>query len=170
MAETPFFPQFLAKYKHVLLILLVGIGLMLLPSGGKSSAREQASPTAAPEQIQQTQTLQEQLSSFLSRMEGAGRVEVLLTLATGEETLYQTDSDRTSADRSETDRQDTVIVSDSGRNETGLVCQVNPPTYLGAVVLCQGSDSSAVRLAVTETVQALTGLPSDRIMVAKWTS
>ena len=167
MAETPFFPQFLAKYKHVLLILLVGIGLMLLPSGGKSSAQEQSTPTAAPEQIQQTQTLQEQLSSFLSRMEGAGRVEVLLTLATGEETLYQTDSDRTSADRSETDRQDTVIVSDSGRNETGLVCQVNTPTYLGAVVLCQGADSSAVRLAITQAVANATGLGYHKITILK---
>lgn len=167
MAETPFFPQFLAKYKHVLLILLVGIGLMLLPSGGKSSAQEQPTPTAAPEQIQQTQTLQEQLSSFLSRMEGAGRVEVLLTLATGEETLYQTDSDRTTADRSETHRQDTVIVSDSGHNETGLVCQVNPPTYLGAVVLCQGADSSAVRLAITQAVANATGLGTHKITILK---
>lgn len=167
MAETPFFPQFLAKYKHVLLILLVGIVLMLLPSGGKSSAQEQSTPTAAPEQIQQTQTLQEQLSSFLSRMEGAGRVEVLLTLATGEETLYQTDSDRTTTDRSETDRQDTVIVSDSGRNETGLVCQVNPPTYLGAVVLCQGADSSAVRLAITQAVANATGLGTHKITILK---
>lgn len=167
MAETPFFPQFLAKYKHVLLILLVGIGLMLLPSGGKSSAQEQPTPTAAPEQIQQTQTLQEQLSSFLSRMEGAGRVEVLLTLATGEETLYQTDSDRTTADRSETHRQDTVIVSDSGRNEAGLVCQVNPPTYLGAVVLCQGADNSAVRLAITQAVANATGLGTHKITILK---
>lgn len=167
MAETPFFPQFLAKYKHVLLILLVGIGLMLLPSGGKSSAQELPTPTAAPEQIQQTQTLQEQLSSFLSRMEGAGRVEVLLTLATGEETLYQTDSDRTTADRSETDRQDTVIVSDSGHNETGLVCQVNPPTYLGAVVLCQGADNSAVRLAITQAVANATGLGTHKITILK---
>ena len=167
MAETPFFPQFLAKYKHVLLILLVGIGLMLLPSGGKSSAQEQSTPTAAPEQLQQPQPLQEQLSSFLSRMEGAGRVEVLLTLATGEEPLYQPDSDRPTADRSETERQDTVIVSDSGRNETGLVCQVNPPTYLGAVVLCQGADSSAVRLAITQAVANAPGLGPHKITILK---
>ena len=165
MVETAFFPKLLAKYKHVLLILLVGIGLMLLPSGGKSTSQNAA--TAEPEPIAKTQTLQEQLSDLLSRMEGAGRVEVLLTLATGEETLYQTDSDRTSADRSETDRQDTVIVSDSGRNETGLVCQVNPPTYLGAVVLCQGADSSALRLAITQAVANATGLGYHKITVLK---
>ncbi|MDY4222117.1 MAG: hypothetical protein SOX71_06430 [Candidatus Faecousia sp.] len=161
MVETAFFPKLLAKYKHVLLILLVGIGLMLLPSGGKSTSQNAA--TAEPEPIAKTQTLQEQLSDLLSRMEGAGRVEVLLTLATGEETLYQTDGDRTS----ETERFDTVLVSDSGHNETGLIRQVNPPTYLGAVVLCQGADSSALRLAITQAVANATGLGYHKITVLK---
>ena len=161
MVETAFFPKLLAKYKHVLLILLVGIGLMLLPSGGKSTSQNAA--TAEPEPIAKTQTLQEQLSDLLSRMEGAGRVEVLLTLATGEETLYQTDGDRTS----ETERFDTVLVSDSGHNETGLIRQVNPPTYLGAVVLCQGADSSAVRLAITQAVANATGLGPHKITILK---
>ena len=161
MVETAFFPKLLAKYKHVLLILLVGIGLMLLPSGGKSTSQNAA--TAEPEPVAKTQTLQEQLSDLLSRMEGAGRVEVLLTLATGEETLYQTDGDRTS----ETERFDTVLVSDSGHNETGLIRQVNPPTYLGAVVLCQGADSSALRLAITQAVANATGLGYHKITVLK---
>ena len=161
MVETAFFPKLLAKYKHVLLILLVGIGLMLLPSGGKSTSQNAA--TAVPEPVAKTQTLQEQLSDLLSRMEGAGRVEVLLTLATGEETLYQTDGDRTS----ETERFDTVLVSDSGHNETGLIRQVNPPTYLGAVVLCQGADSSALRLAITQAVANATGLGYHKITVLK---
>ena len=161
MVETAFFPKLLAKYKHVLLILLVGIGLMLLPSGGKSTSQNAA--TAEPEPVAKTQTLQEQLSDLLSRMEGAGRVEVLLTLATGEETLYQTNGDRTS----ETERFDTVLVSDSGHNETGLIRQVNPPTYLGAVVLCQGADSSALRLAITQAVANATGLGYHKITVLK---
>ena len=161
MVETAFFPKLLAKYKHVLLILLVGIGLMLLPSGGKSTSQNAA--TAEPEPIAKTQTLQEQLSDLLSRMEGAGRVEVLLALGTGEETLYQTDGDRTS----ETERFDTVLVSDSGHNETGLIRQVNPPTYLGAVVLCQGADSGAVRLAITQAVANATGLGYHKITVLK---
>ena len=134
---------------------------MLLPSGGKSTSQNAA--TAEPEPIAKTQTLQEQLSDLLSRMEGAGRVEVLLTLATGEETLYQTDGDRTS----ETERFDTVLVSDSGHNETGLIRQVNPPTYLGAVVLCQGADSSAVRLAITQAVANATGLGYHKITILK---
>ena len=41
---------------------------------------------------------------------------------------------------------------------------------IGAVVVCQGAGSSGVRLAVTEAVAALTGLPADRITVVQWNS
>jgi stage III sporulation protein AG len=37
-------------------------------------------------------------------------------------------------------------------------------------VVCQGGGSAEVRLAVTEAVAALTGLPADRVAVAKWQS
>jgi stage III sporulation protein AG len=42
------------------------------------------------------------------------------------------------------------------------------PAYQGAVIVCQGADNSAVRLAVSEAVSALTGLSSDKISILKW--
>ena len=60
-----------------------------------------------------------------------------------------------------------MIVSDSARAESGLVQQILPPTYQGAVILCQGADSAAVRLALIEAVSNATGLSSDRISVLK---
>lgn len=138
---------------------------MLLPAGERTS--QQAEQTLPTETKQETQTLQEQLSALLSQMEGAGKVQVLLTLATGEKTLYQTNEDSTTASQSETKRTDTVIINDSNRNETGLVRQVDPPTYLGAVVLCQGAENSAVRLAITEAVSNATGLGYHKITILK---
>ncbi|MGM9603587.1 MAG: hypothetical protein ACI3XG_00805 [Faecousia sp.] len=162
---APFLRQFLTKYKYCFLILLVGILLMLLPVGGKTTQS-----TAQPQPVetkQETETLQEQLSALLSQMEGAGKVQVLLTLATGEKTQYQTNEDSTTADRSETSRTDTVILTDSNRNQVGLVRQVDPPTYLGAVVLCQGAENSAVKLAITQAVSNATGLGYHKITVLK---
>ena len=162
---VPFLRQFLAKYKHVFLILLLGILLMLLPTGEKK--QQQAAQMPQAEATQQVQTLQEQLSALLSQMEGAGKVQVLLTLASGEKTLYQTNEDSVTASQSETKRTDTVILTDSNRNEAGLVRQVDPPTYLGAVVLCQGAENSAVRLAITEAVSNATGLGYHKITILK---
>lgn len=138
---------------------------MLLPTGEKK--QQQAAQMPQAEATQQVQTLQEQLSALLSQMEGAGKVQVLLTLASGEKTLYQTNEDRATASQSETKRTDTVILTDSNRNEAGLVRQVDPPTYLGAVVLCQGAENSAVRLAITEAVSNATGLGYHKITILK---
>lgn len=155
-AGIPDIGHFLGKYKYVLLVLALGIILMLLPSQKGGSSPEVAAEPAAVA----VQSLQEQLSVLLSTMEGAGRVKVLLTQSAGERIHYQTDAE------SDT-RTDTIIVTDANRNQTGLIRQVDPPTYLGAVILCQGAERPSVRLAITEAVANATGLRFDRITILK---
>lgn len=149
--------QFLGKYKHVLLILLLGIGLMLLPDFSKRSE------TPQPEQKAEVFSLQQQLTELLSQLEGAGRVQVLLTTSSGEKTVFQTETEASSDSK----REKTVLVTDSGGHQAGLVCRIDPPTYLGAVVLCQGAENSKVRLAITEAVSNATGLGYHKISILK---
>lgn len=151
----------LKEYRYVLLVLFLGIVLMLLPQS--KAAEEGDKETLVPETVAE-ESLQEQLEQLLSIVQGAGKVRVLLTEAAGERVIYQTDGEENSQN---TKRTDTVILSDSGRAESGLVQQILPPTYQGAVILCQGADSAAVRLALIEAVSNATGLTSDRISVLK---
>lgn len=151
------------KYRYVLLVVLAGIFLMALPEGKKTETVPQTqTPTeeSAPD-------LQESLSEILSMIEGAGKVKVLLTQSEGEKTVYQTDEDITTGDTSGDVRRDTVILSDSNRGESALIKQVNPPVYLGAVVLCQGADKASIRLSIVEAVAKATGLTTDKITVLK---
>ena len=149
--------EYIKNYRHVLLILLIGVLFMIFPSAEEPEAQPQPSASeAAP-------SLQDSLAEILSKVSGAGKVEVLLTQAAGEQTLYQTDEDLSSDDV----RRDTVLITNSDREEVGLIKQVNPPVYRGAVVLCQGADSAAVRLSIVEAVMSVTGLTSDCITVLK---
>jgi len=150
-----------SKYRYVLLVLAVGVVLMLLPTG-KSDTNHEASPV---EQARQTvqESMDIQLAQILSQISGVGDVRVLLTVAAGEETLYQTDN-QISQDQS---RIETVLISGADRAQTGLVRQVNPAVYRGAVVVCKGADKASVRLAVVEAVSSLTGLGADQISVLK---
>ena len=66
-----------------------------------------------------------------------------------------------------TTKTDTVTVTDAQRNESGLIRQVNPPVYKGAVIVCQGADNAAVRLAIVDAVGKATGLGADKISVLK---
>lgn len=149
------------KYRYVLLVLLAGLILMWLPPKESADSRETMSEsTPAPD-------LQTQLQEILSQIQGAGRVQVLLTEECGEQMIYQTDDQISSSDNESDTRTTTVLVTDSNRTQRGLVRWVESPSYRGAVVVCQGADSPAVRLAVVEAVANATGLGTDNITVLK---
>lgn len=143
------------KYQYVLFVILLGVFLMMIPQKAKESQ-----PTAQTEQTKEPD-LQKKLSTILSQISGVGKVEVLLTEAIGSDTIYQMDTRQNLGDA------DTVIVMDRNREETGLVKQILPPVYRGAVVVCQGADSASVRLSVVDAVKSVTGLSSDCITVLK---
>ena len=145
--------ELVRKYRYVLLVVLAGLFLMALPDGKNTKA----APEPAAAETEPRQDLQTGLEEILSQIQGAGRVRE------GERTVYQTDEDSTSSGI----RSDTVLLNGSDRSQTGLVQQVNPPTYLGAVIVCQGADSASVRLAIVSAVGSVTGLSTDKITVLK---
>lgn len=156
-------PDLINKYKFVILILLIGIVLIRIP-GENNDVTDESGIMPAPDTIL---SLEQQLEELLSHIKGAGEVRIVLTTAVGEEILYQSDHDESVNGDDSTIRIDTITVKDSDDNETGLIKQINPPVYLGAVVVCQGADSPAVRLAITEAISRATGLGADKISVLK---
>ena len=141
--------SWLKQYRYVFLIVLVGVALLCLPTETEEKPVSQSIPEAAD--------AEERLEKILSRIDGAGDVEVMLAEAVGEEIIYQTDNGGA----------DTVIVTDEDRNQQGLIRTRESPVYQGAIVVCRGADSAAVRLAIVEAVANVTGLGSDRITVLK---
>lgn len=152
------------KYKYALVILLIGLALLLIP---EKQTNIQNIESTVPAVTDQETLTQESLAQLLQSVEGAGKVKVLLSMATGEETIFQTDTEASTTGESNNQTVKTVIITDSQRSESGLIRQVNPAAYKGAVVVCQGADSPAVRLAVTQAVSKLTGLGTDAICVLK---
>lgn len=152
---------FFDKYKYVALIIALGIVLMLLPTGGSANRSDED----AEGSVQTEPGADIKLADVLSAIQGAGEVKVQLSVAAGEERIYQIDEDI--SDNSGNIRRSTVVISDASRNQEGLIKQVIPPTYLGAVVVCDGGDDPVVRLAVVDAVSKLTGLTTDRISVIK---
>lgn len=153
--------DFLKKYRYAVLVLLIGLALMLLPT--QKTQKQEPQTTDKPDDI----SINEQLSEILSKVKGAGNVQVLLTIEAGEETRYQIDEVVEVTEQGSSTKVSTIIISNMDKQETGLVRQVIPPVYKGAVVVCQGGDDPSVKLAITEAVSKVTGLGADRISVLK---
>lgn len=150
----------LLKYRYPAIILLLGILLMMLPGRKNNNPPDVVEPTEAI-------CLEERLANMLSKIEGAGKVEVVLSVSMGEEIVYQIDHETDISDGDESIHSKTILISDSQRTQSGLVKQINPPIYLGAVITCQGADNPVVKLAIVDAVSTLTGLGADRISVLK---
>lgn len=157
--------EILKKYRFAALIALVGIVLMLLP-GEKESTAEDTSSTGEQFSLAETE---QRMAQMLGAMDGVGRVQVMLTLRSGETLSLAEDNSATlgSGGNVRQDSQVLTINRGSGRQEV-VVTQRLYPLYQGAVVVCQGASDSRVRLRVLETVSVLTGLSSDKISVVQW--
>lgn len=154
---------FVKKYRYVILILVSGLVLMLMPDFKFSKPETNVIKQSTDESV----PLSKELEEILSCVEGAGAVKVMVTTAHGEEIYYQTDMNIASSDKEQTEKSDTVLITGSDKAQSGLISRIDPPGYLGVIVLCQGADSASVRLAIMDAVAKVTGLGTDSISVLK---
>ncbi len=155
--------DFFKKYRYPILVLLIGIFLMILPGKEKETVQTPQIQETSPQQAD----LSKDLEQILSQIQGVGKVKVLLSVAAGERYEYQQDEDISTSESGGSSRKDTVIITDDNRNQEPILSQVLPPSYRGAIVVCQGAEQAQVRLAVVEAVSRLTGLGADAICVLK---
>ena len=147
----------LRKNRLVVLLALLGSLLLLWPTG---SRRETVKTETAVSGFSLAET-EEKLEALLGKINGAGAVDVMLTLADGGEAVYQVDE----TVRDEGREEQTVLA-----DKAPVLVQTRQPRFQGAVVVCEGAGDAAVRLALTEAVSALTGLSAERISIVQWKS
>ena len=155
-------PRLFKKYRYPIVVVLIGLVILTIPRK-RDVEPDQVTPT---NEIQQNDITQ-QLTAILSKIDGVGKVEVMLTIQTGETTYYQRDEDINGGNETSSVRQETVILTDSQRNQYPLVTQVLPPKYQGAIIVCQGADQPTVKWAIVEAVSKATGLGADQISILK---
>ncbi len=160
-----YFKNLFDRYKYILLVCVVGVVLMVWPQESETTVER---PICDAQGL--SQGLEGKIQTILEEMDGVGRARVLLTLENGEETQYaydRTDSEnRTETGGSASRQTELVTVTESG-GQTPVPVRTRAPEYRGAVVVCEGGGSAAVRLAVTQVIQSLTGLSADRIVISK---
>ena len=101
--------------------------------------------------------LEAQLQDLIGQIDGAGATTVMVTLETGEETIYATDTQS-----GQTQSQETHVLLDDG---TALAQTVYYPQVCGVAVVCDGGGDVRVAARITELVRALLDISSTRICV-----
>lgn len=161
----------LGKYKFVLLVAAIGVVLMLWPSGTKQEASGEIA-TSNSDGRDELRELESSMEEILGKMQGVGRVDVMLTLHSSSELVLASDTilrySGNPQNPNNYDRSSETVTVSGGNGSDVVVTQERSPQYRGALIVCDGGDSDSVRLRVVEAVSALTGLGADRIAVVRW--
>ena len=133
-------------------------------------AEETFSPKAYEEELEL------RLEEILSRMEGVGRVEVMITLKASAKEVVEKDmftqqsinnNDMEIQTDSSVTKEETTIYSDTDAGNVPYVVQEIYPEVEGVLVVAQGGDDSYVNLAITDAIQALFGVDVHKIKIVK---
>lgn len=160
------------KKNIVLISLAVGAVLLLLLtelSGG--SEENVSSDNTAVYAEEYTKDIEKRLESILSEIDGAGKVEVMVTLESCYENVYAkgytTKSQNSGTDAQQELTEEYIIVKQGSNNEECLVVKVYEPEVKGVAIVAQGADKLSVKTAITETVCAVLNISSAKVSVEK---
>lgn len=141
-----------------LAVVLGGAAMLLLLLSELLPAKPSESPAASVSQASAyREQLEAQLQDLIGQIDGAGATTVMVTLETGEETVYATDTQS-----GQTQSQETHVLLDDG---TALAQTVYYPQVCGVAVVCDGGGDVRVAARITELVRALLDISSTRICV-----
>lgn len=153
------FRALLEKQNRTRLAVVLGGAAMLLLLLSELLPATPAEPSAASasQASAYREQLEAQLQDLIGQIDGAGATTVMVTLETGEETVYATDTQS-----GQTQSQETHVLLDDG---TALAQTVYYPQVCGVAVVCDGGGDVRVAARITELVRALLGISSTRICV-----
>ncbi len=156
--------------KTTVVTALGAVGLLLIMISSilpdKKQSAEQNSPTSeittAESYCRETE---KRLEDFLEKIDGAGNVEVYLTVGSGERYVYAAEEQKSVSENKVERNEKYVLIGGSQREP--LIEKVETPEITGAVVICSGCESPVVEERIYKAVSAALGISTMKIYVSK---
>ena len=124
--------------------------------------------------------LENKLEDIISKIDGAGNVEVMITVkntstkevltedSLSEKKVNEKDSNGGVRDSYEVSKDENVVVSEEGNSiKSPFVVSELTPKVEGVAVIVQGGDSPVVKEKITSIIKALFGIEINKIAVGK---
>jgi len=167
-----------SKRTEILIILAAAaVMLILLPDLNCTRTQKPAEYSDPAETY--ARQLESKLTQVISAVDGAGEVQVMVTLRNGVEYIYASE-DATSTDSSATtdssgrqssdereDRQSSYIIIDTDSGEQALVRTEMMPTVSGVVVVCRGADDPEVSRRILDVVTTALDISPKRVCITQ---
>lgn len=168
----------------IIILIITILAINAIWSGDKKKKEDKAGDSAGYKKLAEeildnedenkNDNLEEKLQLILSKMEGVGKVSVMITYTQGSEiipmqnettktsTTNEEDSDGGKRVIEETDKSTEIIYSSNNNPETRTVIN---PIVKGAVIIAEGASNAVVKTNIISAVEAITGLATYKVQV-----
>ena len=184
LSKIPFFKK-LKSIKNIEIIVAVIIiaVMILIYLGSLGSKTPDISSNKTPNSeiqytsaIQYAKDLEQKLENTLSKLQGAGQVNVVVTLQSSSELIISKTVETTKKTESVTNKGVTTktenieivekpIIIDGKNGEEPIVLLEVMPKIAGVVVVCEGAKDVNVKLNILKAIQALITIPNGNIEI-----
>lgn len=161
-----FRPENKKMRSNILLALLLGILLLAAGRSFSDSKEEELPQTVAATETADRAT-ERRMAEILSKIQGAGQVDVMLTYRQTEEKTIAHNETREENGETLRTEQTAILLEDGDGATQPLVLTETGPVVEGVVIAAQGADSPAVAAALNQAAQALLDVPAHKVAVLK---
>lgn len=148
--------------------VLVTAGIILIMLSSFSADKKETKSSCEKPQTDFAQDYcsqtEERLRVFLEKIEGAGEVEVYLTIGSGERYVYVSEEKRSESENKTEEEEKYVLIGGSSSREP-LIETVEVPKITGAVIVCTGCKSPVVEERIYKAAAAALDIPTADIYV-----
>lgn len=170
--------------EKIILIAIAGV-ILLVTNFSEWKAGSDTGKTEAVEKTEDfnenesyIEDMENKLVHILERVDGVGRVEVMITLkSSGESILNKDASEESQTEEDNSDgtkkysqnnkREEETILADGDGESAPYVIKELAPEISGVIIACEGADDNTVAASVTQAAQVLFGISSNHIKVLK---
>ena len=178
------------NFNNLILIFLIGVVLVITASFFKSSSSNnvQSDSLISKNTLEKTnntpvavtayeQDIKNQLKSILSQIDGVGRVEVMVTFESGEETVPAVNSNDASSTTQDSNNGDKSVTTQGNNSSTvvttneqdgstkPLIVKTYKPKVCGVCVVAEGAEDSLTQLRITKSVMDLLNVADSKVNV-----
>ena len=180
------------KKDQWLIVILAGVLIFViaLPAGDTKKKETNKKESGTMQQtVEKTYTdeegaedyetyLEKRLEDLLGKMEGVGKVQVMVTLEDNGEQILEKDeresrtateegSGETARTATEVELEYTTIFVEEDGNKTPYIVRMKNPKVGGVAVVCEGGGNSSVVQNISRVIGALFSIETHKIMVMK---
>lgn len=163
--------DFIKSNKKTFICFIAGLlGILLIFASEAFPNAQKKNKDSEKTYVSYSNETEEKLADIISKVEGAGKTKVFLTIEESEEYVYAQNISSDRKDNAQQNEDKEYVIVDGSGGKSGLLVKTVNPKIRGVAIVCEGGDDPAVQQRIYSCVSASLGISTARISISKMTS